>query len=106
MAGDTIIRLGLTPDHKEIINRICSQYPHVEEVIVVGSRAKGKYMPGSDIDLAIKGSNLTREDLCSLAGAFEESLLPFFVDLLSYSSITNPDLKAHIDRVGITIYKQ
>lgn len=29
-----------------------------------------------------------------------------FVDLLAYSSILNPDLKAHIDRVGITIYKQ
>lgn len=106
MAGDTSIRLGLTPGHKAIIDRIFSQYPHVEEAVVFGSRAKGNYKPGSDIDLAIKGPNLTIEDLCSLAGAFEESLLPFFVDLISYSSITNPDLKAHIDRVGITIYKQ
>ncbi|WP_298551027.1 nucleotidyltransferase domain-containing protein [uncultured Parabacteroides sp.] len=106
MVGDTIIRLGLTPGHQAIIDRIFSQYPHVEEAVVFGSRAKGNYKPGSDIDFAIKGSNLTREDLCSLAGAFEASLLPFFVDLLSYSSITNPDLKAHIDRVGVTIYKQ
>ena len=83
-----------------------SQYPHVEETIVFGSRAKGNHKPGSDIDIAIKGSALTREDICSLAGAFEESLLPFFVDLLAYSSISNPELKAHIDRVGITIYKQ
>lgn len=106
MAGDAITRLGLTPGHKAIIDRIFSRYPHVEEVIVFGSRAKGNYKPGSDIDLAIKGPSLTREDLCALAGAFEESLLPFFVDLLSYSSITNPDLKAHIDRVGISIYRQ
>lgn len=106
MAGDTITRLGLTSIHQAIIDRIFSQYPHVEEVIVFGSRAKGNYKPGSDIDLAIKGADLTREDLCSLTEAFEESLLPFFVDLLAYSSISNPDLKAHIDRVGITIYKQ
>ena len=76
------------------------------QAIVFGSRAKSNHKPGSDIDIAIKGSALTREDICSLAGAFEESLLPFFVDLLAYSSISNPELKAHIDRVGITIYKQ
>ena len=83
MVGNTSTRLGLTSRHQEIIDRIFSQYPHVEEAIVFGSRAKG-----------------------NLAGAFEESLLPFFVDLLAYSSISNPELKAHIDRVGITIYKQ
>ena len=106
MVGNTSTRLGLTSRHQEIIDRIFSQSPHVEEAIVFGSRAKGNHKPGSDIDIAIKGSALTREDICSLAGAFEESLLPFFVDLLAYSSISNPELKAHIDRVGITIYKQ
>ena len=99
MVGNTSTRLGLTSRHQEIIDRIFSQYPHVEEAIVFGSRAKGNHKPGSDIDIAIKGSALTREDICSLAGAFEESLL-------AYSSISNPELKAHIDRVGITIYKQ
>lgn len=106
MVEDTITELGLTEKHKEIIGRIFSRQPHVEEAIVFGSRAKGNYKPGSDIDMAIKGPNLTRADLCALAGDFEESLLPFFVDLQPYSSISNPELKGHIDRVGITIYKR
>ena len=95
MVGNTSTRLGLTSRHQEIIDRIFSQYPHVEEAIVFGSRAKGNHEPGSDIDIAIKGSALTREDICSLAGAFEESLLPFFVDLLAYSSISNPELSTY-----------
>jgi len=34
---------------------------------------------------------------------FEESLLPLKVDLLSYETLTNERLRAHIDRVALPL---
>ena len=36
----------------------------------------------------------------------EESLLPYYFDILDYDAIVNHDLKEHIDRVGIVIYQR
>ena len=66
--------------------------------------AKGNFKPGSDIDLAVKGP-VSKDTLSALLTAFEESLLPYFVDVVIYEHITNEALREHIDRVGISIYK-
>jgi len=38
-------------------------FPEIDEVILYGSRAKGNYKPGSDIDLVIKGDQLNLSTL-------------------------------------------
>lgn len=68
-----------------------------------GSRAKGNYKPGSDIDLAVKGP-VEKDTLSKLLTAFEESLLPYFVDVVVYDRLQNEALREHIDRVGISIF--
>lgn len=40
----------------------------------------------------------------TLRQAFQ-TLLPYFVDVIAYSSIRNDALQEHIDRIGISIYK-
>ncbi|WP_233545718.1 nucleotidyltransferase family protein [Parabacteroides sp. AM08-6] len=95
---------GIPASEWELINKIFSRSPHVKEVILFGSRAKGTFKTGSDIDFAIKGTDITKDDISSLVGAFEESVLPYFVDVILYSSIHNEALKEHIDRVGIPVY--
>lgn len=37
---------------------------------------------------------------------FEESSLPYFIDIVDPANCTNPDLIDHIARVGYTIYKK
>lgn len=104
--GTTIkeTKYGLSEAHARIIRDIFEKSGKVREGILFGSRAKGNYKPGSDIDLAVKGEEIGREDLAALWSAFEDSPLPFFVDIIDYDSIRNPELKAHIDRVGVRIY--
>ncbi|WP_455621852.1 nucleotidyltransferase family protein [Parabacteroides sp.] len=97
---------SLSPEHLQIVRQILERSTHVQSAIIFGSRAKGTNKPGSDIDLAIKGAEVGKDDIAALWAAFEESLLPFFVDVISYESIRNPDLKAHIDRAGISIYQR
>lgn len=78
-----------------------AKYTQIEEVILFGSRAKGNYKNGSDIDLAIKGKNCTESLAFDLSGYVNEELpIPYMVDVLDYNSLRNQDLKEHIDRVG------
>jgi predicted nucleotidyltransferase len=74
----------------------------VEQVVLYGSRAKGNYREGSDIDLTIKG-DLTFDNLVKMSVNLDDLNLPWKIDLSLYSQIENKDLLDHIDRVGIPI---
>lgn len=78
--------------------------PEIEEVILYGSRAMGNYYAGSDIDLTLKGEKLDGAMLCKIKSLMEYLNLPYFVDLSLYRNIRNPDLVAHIDQKGQTLF--
>ena len=87
-------------DIAEIIN-IFRQFPAVEEAWIFGSRAKGTYKKGSDIDIAIKGREIDHKLVMALSSRFnEETSMPYFFDIVHYDALTDPELRAHIDRVG------
>jgi predicted nucleotidyltransferase len=93
----------------EAIDKVCSvfvRYPQVDVVLLYGSRAKGTYKDGSDIDLTVKGSGLNLSVINHIENDLDDLLLPWTFDLSLYSQIKNPDLLAHIDRVGIVFYPQ
>jgi len=96
---------GISEKSYQLLATALSKYPQIEEVIVFGSRAKGNYKNGSDIDLAIKGAQCTPGLAFELNGYFNEELpIPYHVDIIDYDSLRNKDLKDHIDRVGIRFY--
>ena len=89
------------------INASIREFPEIEEVILFGSRAKGNYKKGSDVDLAIKGDRLTYEITARFADCLnEDKPLPYFFDVVHYEAIAEPMLKAHIDRVGVNLYER
>jgi len=101
------MQYGLSHETLRILNSIFSRYQDVKQVILYGSRAKGNYRNGSDIDVALKtGVNFTFTDLLRLGNDFDDSYLPYFVDVSIYDDISNPDLKTHIDKVGKVIYSR
>lgn len=95
---------GLSPEVFERIIAVFSRYPQISEVVLYGSRAKGTYQPGSDIDLSLKGRQLNLQILNKIANQLDDLLLPYMIDLSIYSQIENQDLLDHIDRVGQIIY--
>jgi len=98
-------RFGLKEKDLEDIIDFFKQFTTVREAIIFGSRAKGNYRQGSDVDLVLKG-DIDFKTLTRISYVLnQESLLPYKFDILTYSNITNQDLKEHIDRVGISIYK-
>lgn len=96
---------GVSEQTQDIILSILSRRTAVEEAILFGSRAKGNYKTGSDIDIAIKGKAVDKDVVSALNAEFEESSLIYFVDVIAYDYITSPELKAHIDRVGKLLFK-
>lgn len=92
---------GLTDKQLTTLTSILRRHKAVERACIFGSRAKGNYKPGSDIDIAVAGPALTRRDILALASDFDDTDLPYTVDTVHYDTIANDALRDHIDRVGI-----
>jgi predicted nucleotidyltransferase len=95
---------GLSPKTLEKLNSVFAQHSTIYFVLIYGSRAKGNYRTGSDIDLTIKGSEIPFAELMQIEDQIDDLMLPYTVDLSQYNQLENANLIAHIDRVGLVIY--
>ncbi len=95
---------GLSTETIQKISTILNEYKIIDKVLIYGSRAKGNYKNGSDIDLTLLGKNIDASILLSLHQKLEESDLPYKFDISVYDKIDNKDLKDHINRVGKEFY--
>jgi uncharacterized protein len=94
---------GLTKRDLDLIRGVLSRHPEVTGTILCGSRAKGTFRPGSDVDLAFEGltDDLQAE---AIASELEELPLPYRFDVKAMDAITFEPLREHIRRVGIRIH--
>ena len=88
------------------VQAIFTKYPSIEEVIIYGSREKGDYKKGSDIDLTMIENSISFPKFLEIENALDDLLLPYKIDLSLKRKITNIDLLSHIDRVGKLFYKR
>lgn len=95
---------GLTDTQLDRVRRVLAQTPRLERAVLFGSRAKGTHKPGSDIDLALMGDAFQFADRLRLDNELDDLDLPVFFDLVMYGQISEPALREHIDRVGVTLY--
>jgi predicted nucleotidyltransferase len=100
------MRFGLKKKTIEAINNVLDRFPEVEEAVLYGSRAKGNYKTGSDIDLTLKGEGLTVERKWAIESEIDDLLLPYMFDISIYTQIDNDELIGHIDRVGQIFYRR
>ncbi len=79
--------IDLAPAHLETVKRILAAHVPACEVRAFGSRVAKTAKNYSDLDLAVVGTQpLEPDTLRHLKEAFEESDLPFRVDLLDWSA--------------------
>lgn len=98
------MKFGLKQKTIDQINAVFEQHPQIEKVIIYGSRAKGNYRTGSDIDLTVFSNTTDLNFLHKIENELDDLLLPYMIDLSIYSQIQNQDLKDHIDRIGQIFY--
>lgn len=98
-------KFGLLDTDLETLISILELYPKVERAIIFGSRAKGNFKHGSDVDIALKGAELNFDNLNQISYHLnEETQMPYMFDVLNYHKISEPTLTEHIDRIGFEIY--
>jgi uncharacterized protein len=100
------MNFGLTLRDMQTIQEILLRYPEIQTVMLFGSRAKGNFNAGSDIDLAIINEGVSEKTIQSLLSDFEDSTLPYFVDVISYATLTDSSLKAQINKTGKLLYQR
>ncbi len=85
---------------------ILASIPEIEEAVLYGSRARGDYKHGSDIDLSLKGENMGRKQLVLLRDKLYLSRLPYFVDTNIFSELKSQPFINNILRDEVTLYRR
>jgi len=96
---------GFKAGDLKAITDIILRFGSVKKAAIFGSRAKGNYKEGSDVDIAlwIDGKDISTE----ISGVLnDQTLLPYQFDVQDYRAINNKELAEHIDRVGIVFYQK
>ena len=79
--------------------------PRILGAAVFGSRAKGNYKPYSDVDIVLYG-DLNPLDVERVSCDLDELPFVYKFDVVAYGLVSNPDLREHIERVGVSIYEK
>jgi predicted nucleotidyltransferase len=93
----------------EQIDRICrcfEQFPDINKVIIFGSRAKGNYKPGSDVDLILVGDQVTDVTLFELETLLDDLLLPFIFDIKTQKRIENTPLSQYVSNESTVFWQK
>ena len=98
--------IKVTQKELDLIKNILKNSKLDCEARAFGSRCRENCKENSDLDLAILNKNykLNLVDLEKLKEAFQESDLPFRVDLLNYYDISD-EFRKIIDENYVTIFK-
>ena len=99
-------RFGLKESTIARVNKVFAGHTEIERAILYGSRAKGTFRNSSDIDLTLEGDGITSEQFNRIMLELDDLLLPYTIDLSLKRQIDNPDLLAHIGRVGVVFYER
>ena len=99
-------RYGLSESDIDQVVETLQQNRNITKVVLFGSRAKGTYHAGSDVDLALFGTHLGLNDLLDLSVEIEKLNLPYMFDLILHDRIKEITLLDHIKRVGVNLFER
>lgn len=78
--------------------------PEIEKVLIFGSRAKGTYHNGSDIDFAIWSND--DKYFYRIAGELDDLPTPYKFDVINYKTLSHEGMKNSIDNDGVVFYQK
>ena len=91
---------GLTDSTLFAIRGVLQEHHEVKRAILYGSRAKGTYQNGSDIDMALDGEEISFRNLLKIETQLDALDLPYQFDVSVLKRLSSPELLEHIKRVG------
>jgi len=101
------VKYGLKDEYTQDFLSIINKFHDVDKVVLFGSRAMEKHKKTSDVDIALFGKKVN----AGLASAIkfeieEETVIPYFFDVVAYPVIQNSKFKEHINTKGVTLWER
>lgn len=96
---------GIATKSYQMILDTLKEFSEIQKAGIYGSRALGNFKNGSDIDLVLFGTEITQQTILKLKVKLEQELpIPYFFDVIHYETISNDELKKHIDEFSKVFY--
>ena len=103
----TLDVFGFTPSDRTELQHAFESDSHIQKVMLFGSRSRGNFKPGSDVDLALFVEGDGFRAVSSLKNRLEEGTgMPYFFDIVDYGTLSDQNLKKEIEREGKMIYEK
>ncbi len=99
------MKFGLSDTVINELQGVFRRYTNIEKVLIFGSRSKGNFREGSDIDLAVIGKGVDYNQLLSILCEIDDLELLYSVDLIDYNKKKGTPIGDHIDRVAKVFYE-
>ena len=99
------MKFGLSDTVIQELQNVFRKHTNIKKVLIFGSRSKGTYRTGSDIDLAVVGKGIDYSQLLTILCEIDNLELLYNIDLLNYESKIGTPIGDHIDRVGQIFYE-
>ena len=99
------MKFGLSDTVIEELQNVFRRHQNIERVLIFGSRSKGNYRAGSDIDLAVIGKGIDYGQILTILCEIEDLELLYSVDMIDYKEKVGTPIGNHIDRVGQVFYE-
>ena len=99
------MKYGLSDTVIKELQDVFRRHVNIRKVLIFGSRSKGNYREGSDIDLALIGNGIDYRQLLEILCEIDDLELLYSVDLLDYEKKKGTPIGDHIDRVGQVFYE-
>ena len=96
---------GIPQADSQRLLELIRSHPHVQKVVLYGSRALGRQRAGSDIDICLVAPSMALGELLELGAALDDLLLPWNVDLQLRHLIAHEGLLSHLDRAGQLLWE-
>lgn len=103
---DSKSKYGLPHSEIDQIISILKKNAKIDKIVLFGSRAKGNFENGSDVDLAVIGKKIDTNDIVHASIEIDKLSLPYKFDIIIYNRIHDKALLDHIDRVGVVIFER
>ena len=98
--------MRIQPQIIDTITKHIGRYPHVEKVVLFGSRARGDEEDRSDIDIAVVGSEITRSEWLEMREYVEEKARTLLSIELVRLDDASEKLKEIVQGEGVVLYER